>query len=98
VCRDYAEEKAATGDYFILNQFANPDNYQAHIKSTGPEIWRDTEGKITHFVVQWVQQGRLWGVPCFLKRKTPAFKLLAVSPQRDLPYQEYVAGQQPICP
>src|SRR5438309_6624911 len=49
-CRDYAEEKAATGHYFLLNQFANPDNYLAHYKTTGPEIWRDTNETITHFV------------------------------------------------
>src|ERR1041385_5535507 len=41
-CRDYAEAKAASGEYFMLNQFANPDNYLAHYKTTGPEIWRDT--------------------------------------------------------
>src|SRR3569623_382900 len=41
-CRDYAEEQAATGKYFLLNQFSNPDNYMAHIKTTGPEIWNDT--------------------------------------------------------
>src|SRR5262245_29400366 len=45
-CRDYAEEKAAAGEAFILNQFANPDNYKAHIKTTGPEIWRDTNQSI----------------------------------------------------
>jgi threonine synthase len=43
-CRDYAEEKSASGDYFLLNQFANPDNYLAHYKTTAPEIWRDTNG------------------------------------------------------
>ncbi len=47
ICRDYAEEKAATGEFFILNQFANPDNYLAHYKTTGPEIWKDTN-KIDH--------------------------------------------------
>jgi cysteine synthase B len=43
-CRDYAEAKGASGEYFVLNQFANPDNYLAHYKTTGPEIWRDTDG------------------------------------------------------
>src|SRR6202000_766442 len=50
LCREYAEEKATHDDYFMLNQFANPDNYMAHYKTTGPEIWRDTNQQITHFV------------------------------------------------
>src|ERR1700754_3281458 len=49
ICRDYAEEKAAKGEAFILNQFANKDNYLAHYKTTGPEIWKDTDAGITHF-------------------------------------------------
>src|SRR6195952_5825119 len=49
-CRDYAEQNAASGDSFLLNQFANPDNYLAHYKTTGPELWTETQGAITHFV------------------------------------------------
>ncbi|MFM6913735.1 MAG: pyridoxal-phosphate dependent enzyme, partial [Aquirufa sp.] len=48
--RDYAVEKAASGEFFMLNQFENPDNYLAHYKTTGPEIYRDTKGAVTHFV------------------------------------------------
>ncbi|MFN3379233.1 MAG: pyridoxal-phosphate dependent enzyme, partial [Runella zeae] len=48
--RDYADAKVAEGGYLMLNQFANPDNYMAHYRSTGPEIWRDTDGEVTHFV------------------------------------------------
>lgn len=80
VCRDYAEEKAATGDYFILNQFANPDNYQAHIKSTGPEIWRDTEGKITHFVSAMGTTGTIMGCSMFFKEKNPGIQIVGCQP------------------
>lgn len=80
VCRDYAEEKAATGDYFILNQFANPDNYQAHIKSTGPEIWRDTEGKITHFVSAMGTTGTIMGCSMFFKEKNSAVQIVGCQP------------------
>lgn len=80
VCRDYAEEKAATGDYFILNQFANPDNYQAHIKSTGPEIWRDTEGKITHFVSAMGTTGTIMGCSMFFKEKNPGVQIVGCQP------------------
>ncbi|RZF57406.1 cysteine synthase CysM [Sphingobacterium corticibacterium] len=80
VCRDYAEEKAASGDYFILNQFANPDNYKAHIKSTGPEIWRDTDGKITHFVSAMGTTGTIMGCSMFLKEKNPAIQIVGCQP------------------
>src|SRR5690606_24541139 len=49
-CRDYAEDKGERADYYLLDQFANPDNYLAHYQTTAPEIWRDTKGQITHFV------------------------------------------------
>src|ERR1700709_1644173 len=66
-CRDYAEEKGATSGYFILNQFANPDNYMAHYKTTGPEIWRDTGGQITHFVSAMGTTGTIMGNSKFFK-------------------------------
>lgn len=83
ICRDYAEEKAASGDYFILNQFANPDNYKAHIKSTGPEIWRDTEGKITHFVSAMGTTGTIMGCSMFLKDKNPAIQVVGCQPTEE---------------
>jgi cysteine synthase B len=69
-CRDYAEEKAASGGFFLLNQFSNPDNFLAHYKTTGPEIWRDTEGKVTHFVSSMGTTGTIMGVSRYLKEKS----------------------------
>ncbi|MFD2969721.1 cysteine synthase CysM [Sphingobacterium bambusae] len=83
VCRDYAEEKAATGDYFILNQFSNPDNYGAHIKTTGPEIWRDTAGKITHFVSAMGTTGTIMGCSMFLKEKNPDIQIVGCQPTEE---------------
>lgn len=80
ICRDYAEEKAATGEYFILNQFANPDNYAAHIKTTAPEIWRDTEGKITHFVSAMGTTGTIMGCSMFLKEQNPEIQIVGCQP------------------
>jgi cysteine synthase B len=79
-CRDYAEQKAATGEYYLLNQFANPDNYMAHYKTTGPEIWRDTEGKITHFVSSMGTTGTIMGVSRFLKEKNPSVQIVGCQP------------------
>jgi cysteine synthase B len=80
LCRDYAEEKAATGEYFLLNQFANPDNYMAHVKSTGPEIWKDTEGKITHFVSAMGTTGTIMGCSRYLKEQSPEVQIVGCQP------------------
>jgi cysteine synthase B len=79
-CRDYAEEKAATGEYFQLNQFANPDNYKAHVKTTGPEIWRDTEGKITHFVSAMGTTGTIMGCSRYLKEQNSDIQIVGCQP------------------
>jgi len=79
-CRDYAEEKAATGDYYVMNQFANPDNFLAHVKTTGPEIWRDTEGKITHFVSAMGTTGTIMGCSRYLKEQNPAIQIVGCQP------------------
>jgi len=79
-CRDYAEEKAATSGYFMLNQFANPDNYMAHYKSTGPEIWRDTDHKITHFVSAMGTTGTIMGCSKYLKEVNPDIKIIGCQP------------------
>ncbi len=75
-CRDYAEEKGASGEYFLLNQFANPDNYLAHYKTTGPELWRDTNGQITHFVSSMGTTGTIMGTSMFLKEQNPNIQLV----------------------
>lgn len=79
-CRDYAEAKAAGGEAFLLNQFANPDNYLAHYRTTGPEIWRDTEGQITHFVSSMGTTGTIMGTSRFLKEKNPAIQIVGCQP------------------
>lgn len=80
LCRDYAEEKAATGEYFLLNQFANPDNYMAHVKTTGPEIWHDTEGKITHFVSAMGTTGTIMGCSRYLKEQNQDIQIVGCQP------------------
>lgn len=82
-CRDYAEEKAASGGYYLLNQFANPDNFLAHYKTTGPEIWRDTNGKITHFVSSMGTTGTIMGVSRFLKEKNPLVQIIGCQPTEE---------------
>lgn len=82
-CRDYAEEKAASGDYFLLNQFANPDNYMAHYKTTGPEIWRDTKGQITHFVSAMGTTGTIMGCSRFFKETNPGIQIIGCQPTEE---------------
>lgn len=79
-CRDYAEAKAATGEYYLLNQFANPDNYLAHYKTTGPEIWRDTEQQITHFVSSMGTTGTIMGNSMYLKEVNPDIQIVGCQP------------------
>ncbi len=80
VCRDYAEEKAATGEYFLLNQFGNKDNYLAHYKTTGPEIWKDTDEKVTHFVSAMGTTGTIMGTSMFLKEQNPNIRIIGCQP------------------
>ena len=83
ICRDYAEEKAAKGEYFILNQFSNPDNYKAHYKTTGPEIWRDTNKGITHFVSSMGTTGTIMGCSRFFKEKDPSIQIIGCQPTEE---------------
>lgn len=79
-CRDYAEEKGVSKGYFLLNQFANPDNYLAHYKTTGPEIWKDTEGQITHFVSSMGTTGTIMGCSRFFKEKNNDIQIVGCQP------------------
>jgi S-sulfo-L-cysteine synthase (O-acetyl-L-serine-dependent) len=78
--RELAEQMAANEGYLMLNQFSNPDNYMAHYHTTGPEIWRDTEGKVTHFVSAMGTTGTIMGVSRFLKEKNPKIKIVGTQP------------------
>ena len=81
--RDYAEERMKNGNYFMLNQFGNDDNWQAHYHSTGPEIWRDTDQKITHFVSSMGTTGTIMGTSTFLKEKNKEIQIVGVQPGDD---------------
>ncbi|HYG40896.1 MAG TPA: cysteine synthase CysM, partial [Cytophagales bacterium] len=78
---DYVNAKYAKGGYFVLNQFSNPDNYLAHYKTTGPELWRDAGGKITHFVSSMGTTGTIMGVSMYLKEKNPDIQIVGVQPK-----------------
>jgi len=77
---DYANAQVAKGGYLMLNQFGNPDNPGAHYKSTGPEIWNDTNGAVTHFVSAMGTTGTIMGVSSFLKEKNPDIQIVGCQP------------------
>ena len=79
-CRDYAVEKGSKKGCFLLNQFSNPDNYLAHYKTTGPEIWSATDQKITHFVSAMGTTGSIMGNSMFLKEQNPAIQIVGCQP------------------
>lgn len=78
--RTYAQELAQKEGYLLLNQFDNPDNWKAHYQSTGPEIWQDTQGKITHFVSAMGTRGTITGVGTYLKEQNPAIQVIGAQP------------------
>ncbi len=78
--RDFAEEKAQDKKYFMLNQFANPDNWRAHYNTTGPEILRDTQGEITHFVSSMGTTGTIMGVSRYLKEQNGNIQIVGCQP------------------
>jgi cysteine synthase B len=77
---DYANAQLVKGGYLMLNQFANPDNYNMHYRTTGPEIWRDTAGEVTHFVSAMGTTGTIMGVSKFLKEQNPAIQIAGCQP------------------
>ena len=78
--RDLAEQMQRSGKGFVLDQFANADNPRIHYETTGPEIWTDTGGRITHFVSAMGTTGTISGVSRFLKEKNPAIKIIGAQP------------------
>ncbi len=78
--RDYAEAKVKNEGFIMMNQFANSDNWKAHYKSTGPEIWKDTNGEITHFVSSMGTTGTIMGTSTFLKEQSEAVQIVGVQP------------------
>lgn len=78
--RSLADEMAANQGYHILNQFGNADNYRIHYATTGPEVWRDTQGKITHFVSAMGTTGTIMGVSRFLKEKSSEITIVGTQP------------------
>jgi len=82
-CRDYAEEKSASGEFYLLNQFANPDNYIAHYKTTGPEIWNDTDKGITHFVSSMGTTGTIMGCSMYLKEQNKNIQIIGCQPTEE---------------
>lgn len=78
---DYANAQVAKGGYYMLNQFNNPDNPLAHFETTGPEIWQDTNGRITHFVSAMGTTGTIMGVSRFLKSKKPSIQIIGAQPK-----------------
>jgi len=79
--RDYAEAKVIEDGYQMLNQFANDDNWKAHYRTTGPEIWRDTAGKVTHFVSSMGTTGTIMGTSTYLKEQNKNVTIVGVQPK-----------------
>lgn len=77
---DFARERLSKGGYLMLDQFSNPDNWLAHYETTGPEIWADTQGQVTHFVSAMGTTGTIMGVSRYLKEKNPQVQIVGCQP------------------
>jgi cystathionine beta-synthase len=80
---------------FHPNQYVNPDNPKAHFNTTGPEIWKDTEGRVTHVVIGMGTGGTITGIGKFLKKKNPKIKIIGVDPIGSIFYQYFKTGKYP---
>ena len=83
LARDYAEDKVKDEGFYMFNQFANPDNWKAHYKSTGPEIWKDTNNLVTHFVSSMGTTGTIMGTSTYLKEQNKDVQIVGVQPTDD---------------
>lgn len=81
--RDMADKRVQQEGFVMLDQFSNPDNWKAHYKTTGPEIWDDTRGRVTHFVSSMGTTGTIMGTSSFLKEKNPEITIVGVQPDGD---------------
>jgi cysteine synthase B len=81
LARDVATKLQAEGEGIVLDQFGNPDNPLAHYEGTGPEIWRDSEGKVTHFVSSMGTTGTIMGTSRYLKEQNPNIQIIGVQPE-----------------
>jgi cysteine synthase B len=95
--RDLAEKMVRDGKGVMLDQFANPDNPLSHYEATGPEIWRDTSGKITHFVSSMGTTGTIMGCSRFFKEKNPAVQIIGCQPEEGSQIPASANGPRPIC-